>query len=268
MNHVDGTIHWCVATGKPQYSKNGEFLGYIGSCTDISEQKNLQQQKDDFIGIASHELKTPVTSIKGYAQVLQRILLQKGEKEEAAMINKMDLQINRLTSLIGDLLDVTKINSGKLQFNDQDFDFNALVKDLVEDLQILTNKHQIVVYLNPTGIVFGDKERIGQVITNFITNAIKYSPNADKIILRTEILNNEVRLSVEDFGIGIANDKIAQVFDQFYRVSGNTQHTFPGLGLGLYISAEIITREHGKIWVISEVGLGSTFYFSLPLINE
>jgi hypothetical protein len=124
------------------------------------------------------------------------------------------------------------------------------------------------VYLNPTGIVFGDKERIGQVITNFITNAIKYSPNADKIILRTEILNNEVRLSVEDFGIGIANDKLAQVFDQFYRVSGNTQHTFPGLGLGLYISAEIITREHGKIWVISEVGLGSTFYFSLPLINE
>ena len=262
--HVDGTIHWCVATGKPQYF-NQTFTGYIGAYVDITEQKHLQQQKDDFIGIASHELKTPVTSIKAYTQVLERMLLRKGDEKEAAMINKMDAQINRLTSLIGDLLDATKINSGKLQFNDRAFDFNDLVKECIEELQRTTDQHTLIENLQPNGIVFADKERVGQVITNLITNAIKYSPNADQIIIHTQLHENEVILCVEDFGIGIAEDKLNKVFEQFYRVSGDMQHTFPGLGLGLYISAEIMKREHGRIWVESTEGKGSNFCFALPV---
>jgi PAS domain S-box-containing protein len=265
INHTDGARHWCVATGSPQYRGDGTFSGYIGSCVDITEQKNLQQQKDDFIGIASHELKTPVTSIKAYTQVLEKMLLKKGDTREAVMINRMDGQLNRLTSLIGDLLDVTKINSGKLQFNDRDFDFNVLVKELVEDLQRTTAKHKLEENILPTGIVFGDKERVGQVITNLITNAIKYSPQADRIIIHTRVKNNEVNLCVQDFGIGIEEDKLDKVFEQFYRVSGDMQHTFPGLGLGLYISSEIIKREGGRIWVTSKQGEGSTFCFALPL---
>lgn len=263
--HVDGTIHWCVATGKPQYDNNENFTGYIGACVDITEQKHLQQQKDDFIGIASHELKTPVTSIKAYTQILERMLLKKGEEKEAAMINKMDAQINRLTNLIGDLLDVTKINSGKLQFNDRNFDFNELVSEIVEDLQRTTEQHQLVQNLQNIGIVYGDRERIGQVITNLVSNAIKYSPEAQQIIIHSSFMEDEVVLCVEDFGVGIAEDKLNRVFEQFYRVSGNMQHTFPGLGLGLYISAEIIKREHGRIWVNSTPGKGSTFCFALPL---
>ena len=263
--HVDGTIHWCVATGKPQYNKKGDFRGYIGACVDITEQKHLQQQKDDFIGIASHELKTPVTSIKAYTQILERRLLKKGEEEEANMIRKMDVQINRLTSLIGDLLDVTKINSGKLQFNDRNFDFNELVKEVIEDLQRTTTQHQLLEDLQDVGVVFGDKERLGQVITNLISNAIKYSPNADQIIIHTQITDDEVSVCVEDFGIGISDDNLDKVFEQFYRVSGDLQHTFPGLGLGLYISAEIIKREHGRIWVNSVHGKGSSFCFALPI---
>jgi PAS domain S-box-containing protein len=267
INHTDGTIHWCVATGRPQYASNGNFSGYIGACVDITEQKNLQQQKDDFIGIASHELKTPVTSIKAYTQVLERMLLKKGETKEAQMIGRMDGQLNRLTSLIGDLLDVTKINSGKLQFNDLDFDFDNNVKDIVEELQRTTDKHILIENLSAGRNVHGDKERIGQVITNLITNAIKYSPHADKIIIHTEVKNNEVVLCVEDFGIGIDEDKLNMVFEQFYRVSGDMQHTFPGLGLGLYISSEIIKREGGRIWVNSRPGQGSTFCFALPINN-
>ncbi len=265
LNHVDGTVHWCVLTGQPQYDGNDKFLGYIGSCVDITEQKHIQQQKDDFIGIASHELKTPVTSIKAYTQVLEKMLLKKGETKEAAMITRMDGQINRLTSLISDLLDVTKINSGKLQFNDREFDFVPMVQDLVEDLQRTTEKHTLVENHADIGIVFGDKERIGQVIANLITNAIKYSPQADKIVITTSLKDGEVILCVEDFGIGIAENKLNKVFEQFYRVSGDMQHTFPGLGLGLYISSEIIKREGGKIWVNSIVGKGSTFCFSIPL---
>jgi PAS domain S-box-containing protein len=265
LNHADGDVHWCVLTGQPQYDGRGKFSGYIGSCVDITEQKHIQQQKDDFIGIASHELKTPVTSIKAYTQVLEKMLLKKGEIKEAAMIGRMDAQINRLTSLISDLLDVTKINSGKLQFNDREFDFVPMVQELIEDLQRTTEKHTLIENHADIGIVFGDKERIGQVISNLITNAIKYSPQADKIMITTSLKDKEVRLCVQDFGIGISEDKLNKVFEQFYRVSGDMQHTFPGLGLGLYISSEIIKREGGKIWVTSSVGKGSTFCFSIPL---
>ncbi|MEO5942598.1 MAG: PAS domain S-box protein [Ferruginibacter sp.] len=268
LHHSDGTIHWCAVNGRPQYKQNGDFSGYIGACVDITEQKLMQQQKDDFIGIASHELKTPITSIKGYTQVLEKMLITKGQTTEAAMMGRMNSQINRLTSLVGDLLDVTKINSGKLQFNDQEFDFNNMVKERVEDLKHMTEKHQLIEEYQITGMVYGDKDRIGQVISNLITNAIKYSPNADKIIIRTSIKDKQVSLCVQDFGIGIPEDKLNKVFEQFYRVSGDMQHTFPGLGLGLYISSEIIKRENGKIWVTSDPGKGSTFCFALPVSQE
>jgi PAS domain S-box-containing protein len=263
--HTDGAEHWCVATGKPQFNKDGDFEGYIGACVDITDQKLLQQQKDNFIGIASHELKTPVTSMKAYTQVLEKMLRKKGEVKEAVMINKMDSQLNRLTSLIGDLLDVTKINSGRLQFNNRNFDFNALVIDLVEDLQRTTQNHILDLKLADSKSVFGDQERIGQVITNFITNAIKYSPEGKMIIISSKLDENELTFCVKDFGIGIAENNLVKVFEQFYRVTGSMQYTFPGLGLGLYISAEIVKQAGGKIWAESQIGIGSTFCFSLPL---
>jgi signal transduction histidine kinase len=181
------------------------------------------------------------------------------------MIQKMDGQLNRLTSLIADLLDVTKINSGRLQFNYTWFDFNELITEVVEDLQRTTQKHTLTEDMQPTGKVYADKDRVSQVLVNLITNAIKYSPHSKDIIIGTRLNNDEVVLSVKDFGIGISKEKQQRVFEQFYRVSGEKQHTFPGLGLGLYISSEIIKREGGRIWVDSEEGKGSVFYFSLPV---
>jgi PAS domain S-box-containing protein len=265
IQHTDGKLHYCIASGGPQYHMGSQFSGYIGAFVDITEQKLLQQQKDDFIGIASHELKTPVTSIKAYTQVLEKIMTQQGNVKEAAMMKRMDIQINRLTSLIGDLLDVTKINSGKLQFNDQDFEFVEFVRNLLEDLQVTSVKHKLIKKLPASCYVFGDKERIGQVIINLITNAIKYSPHADQIIIQVKAKEEEISLCVQDFGIGIPKENVGKVFEQFYRVSGDMQHTFPGLGLGLYISSEIIKREGGRIWVTSEEGKGSTFCFALPI---
>ncbi|MGV8879748.1 MAG: PAS domain S-box protein [Sphingobacteriaceae bacterium] len=264
INHIDGSVHWCLATGQPQFYDDGTFSGYIGACMDITEQKHLQKQKDDFIGIASHELKTPVTSIKAYTQILERIFLKKGDLKEAAMIAKMDGQINRLTSLIECLLDVTKISSGKLQFNNRDFDFNLLVNEVIEDLQRTTEKKIIIESNKDIGIVYGDQERLGQVIINLISNAVKYSPYSGKIIVQSSLQAKIVTLSVQDFGIGISADNLKKVFERFYRVSGNMQHTFPGLGLGLYISAQIIKRGGGKLWVTSVEGKGSTFYFTIP----
>lgn len=268
IHHADGSVHWCVATGRPQYNSQGVFEGYIGAGIDITEQKYLQQQKDNFIGIASHELKTPVTSIKAYTQVLERVLRKNGSFKEAAMISKMDGQLNRLTSLIGDLLDVTKINSGRLQFNDRKFEFNTVVAELVEDLQRTTQNHVLkTAYSDPVEI-FADEERIGQVITNLITNAIKYSPGTDRIDISTEIVGNEIKFCVKDYGIGLSKENLKKVFEQFYRVTGDMQHTFPGLGLGLYISAEIIRRAGGHIWVDSIEGAGATFCFTLPIRKD
>jgi PAS domain S-box-containing protein len=265
IKHRDGVVRWVVCTGNPQFNAEGNFKGYIGACVDITEQKHLQQQKDEFIGVASHELKTPVTSIKAYTQVLQAVFEREGDAKKTAMLNKMNSQVDRLTSLIGDLLDVTKIQSGRLQFNDDYFDFQALVSELIEDLQRTTTNHTLIAQLQPATVVYADKDRIGQVITNLITNAIKYSPQADQIIIRSSIADNQVKLCVQDFGIGISADKQEKVFEQFYRVSGDKQHTFPGLGLGLYISSEIIKREGGRIWVNSTMGEGSTFCFALPI---
>ncbi|MDN3579273.1 PAS domain S-box protein [Mucilaginibacter flavus] len=261
----DESIHWINASGKARYNEHNKATIMVGVTIDITEQKLLQQQKDEFIGIASHELKTPVTSIKAYTQVLERILAKKGDTQEAGMIRKMDAQLNRLTSLIADLLDVTKINSGRLQFNYTTFDFNALIAEVAEDLQRTTQKHTLIQNMQQTGQVYADRERISQVLVNLISNAIKYSPHSADIIIDTKLNNNEVLVSVQDFGIGISKAKQQKVFEQFYRVSGAKQHTFPGLGLGLYISSEIIKREGGRIWVDSEEGKGSIFYFALPV---
>lgn len=262
-----GNYKWHLTRALP-FIIDGKIIKWFGTNTDIDEQKQLQRQKDDFLGIASHELKTPVTSIKAYAQVLGAMLEREGEHKKAEMVLRMDAQVNRLTNLIGDLLDVTKINSGRLQFNKTWFDFNEAVKETVEDLQHTTQKHQLIEDFNATGKIYSDKDRISQVITNLITNAIKYSPHTDKIIVSTRMENNEAIVCVQDFGIGIPNDKKDRVFEQFYRVSGNKQHTFPGLGLGLYISAEIIKREGGRMWVNSVEGKGSTFCFALPVNGD
>ncbi|WP_461453298.1 PAS domain S-box protein [Mucilaginibacter sp.] len=258
---------WHLARALPFYS-DGEIVKWFGTNTDIDDQKQLQRQKDDFLGIASHELKTPVTSIKAYAQVLGAMLTKEGETKKADMVLRMDAQVNRLTNLIGDLLDVTKINSGRLQFNKTWFNFNQAISETIKDLQHTTTKHELIEDFSETGQVYSDKDRIGQVITNLITNAIKYSPHSDKIIISTKLENEELIVCVQDFGIGIPMDKADKVFEQFYRVSGNKQHTFPGLGLGLYISSEIIKREGGRMWVNSIEGKGSTFCFALPAYDS
>jgi PAS domain S-box-containing protein len=262
---INDKINWVRIAGKILYNKDGEPEKLLGVVDDITNQKNLQVQKDNFIAMASHELKTPVTSIKAYGQVLQEMLRNKGSLKEADMMVRMDTQVNRLNNLISDLLNITKINSGKLEYHKMAFNFNELVKEMTEELQRTTNKHKLNLNLAKAVTVFADKERISQVITNFISNAIKYSPDAEIINISTTINENEINCCVQDFGIGINAESQQKVFEQFYRVNDEKHQTFQGFGLGLYISSEIIKREGGKIWVTSTEGKGSEFCFSLPI---
>lgn len=254
---------WFLNRATPVLDEDGKLNHWIGTSTNINEFKILAAQKDTFLGIASHELKTPLTSLKLYAQVLERMLRKTGDEKNADFAKKMDIQIVKLTSLIGDLLDVTKINSGKIYLNEEPFDFEKLVLETVEEQQMSTT-FEIELTTSPVGMVFADRDRVSQVITNFISNALKYSPNTQKIVVRCESVSEDIHFSVQDFGIGLPEDKKDKVFEQYYRVSGDEQTTFPGLGLGLFISAQIIERSKGKIWVHSTFGKGSTFCFSLP----
>jgi two-component system CheB/CheR fusion protein len=236
-----------------------------GLTIQIAEKIKSEVHKNEFISMASHELKTPVTSIKGYTQILQHKFNQEGNTDGVLFLGRMDKQINKLTLLIEDLLDATKVTDGKLKFSEELFDFNLLVKEIAEEMQQTMSSHKININLDATEIVYGDRTRIGQVITNMLSNAIKYSPKADKINVTTTHKKNFLKFCVQDFGIGISKENQLRVFEQFYRVSGLIQDTFAGLGLGLFISSEIIKRTNGTMSVKSEVGQGSSFCFTLPL---
>lgn len=260
-----GEYIWFLNRATPVL-ENGTVVKWIGTSTNINEFKNLVSQKDTFLGIASHELKTPLTSLKLYAQVLERMLKKSGDDKNAEFAKKMDHQVVKLTSLIGDLLDVTKINAGKIYLNQGYFEFENLVIETVEEQQ-MSSSHLIELRSENAGMVFADRERISQVITNLISNAIKYSPDAEKILVEVVKEGEEVVFTVKDFGIGMPEEKKDRVFEQYYRVSGDEQSTFPGLGLGLYIASQIVHRSNGRIWVNSILGEGSTFSFSLPLVH-
>lgn len=263
----ENSYKWFLGRALPIKDQQGDVVQWIGTCTDIDDFKQFQQQKDNFLGIASHELKTPLTSLKLYSQFLEKNLRKQEDYKNAEVARKMDDQINKLTSLVNDLLDVTKIQNGQILLSKADFDFDELVKEIIDEQQMSTN-HKIELEANQIGMVQADRHRISQVMSNLISNAIKYSPLGDRIQITTnKTSDNKILFSVKDFGIGIPDDKKDKVFEQYYRVSGSKEHTFPGLGLGLYISSEIIKRSGGKIFVNSVEGKGSVFSFEIPITD-
>ena len=260
-------IAWIRNKGIIKKNKERIAERIIGSIMDVTEFKYLITQKDSFIGVASHELKTPITTIKAYAHILGDRLKKKGHLSEESLIQNIEKQIHRLSSLINNLLDSSKMVTGELEFRYSVFKMDDLVKGVTADLQI-TNDKKIVRELNAGDCkVRADWGKIEQVITNLVNNALKFSPEADHIVIRTFVTNTQVNLEVQDFGIGIQKENLEKIFQQFYREDIDLGYTFPGLGLGLFISSEIIKRERGKIKVISKEGKGSTFSFSLPCIK-
>ena len=262
--YADKSEHWIKVYGKFFYNEHHAPEKLLGVVEDITLQKQLERQKDDFLSMASHELKTPVTTIKAYGQIAEGILESKGDLQTLGMIKKMGIQVNKLTLLITDLLDMTKIQQGTLRYNESSFNINDLIIEVVDDMKKTTNTHQIESQLDENMAIYGDKEKLSQVFNNLISNAVKYSPDAVQILVSTKLQEDGIRVCVQDFGIGIALTEQNNIFKQFYRVQGDKQSTFPGMGIGLYICAEIIKRHRGKIWIESELNKGSQFYVWLP----
>lgn len=226
-----------------------------------NQEIELNKRKDEFIGIASHELKTPLTSISAYLQFLQRSLVGETNKQ---FIEKALRQVGKLSGLISDLLDVSKIEAGKLTLNYSTFDICELAKEVVEIVGFGTLSHKIERVCDANGVILSaDKERIEQVMINLLSNAIKYSPRADHIIISVSQTEADVVVSVQDFGLGIQEDQQLHIFSRFYRAEGLAAH-IGGLGIGLYISDDIISRHKGVLGVESKIGSGSTFSFKIP----
>lgn len=264
MQHRDGSWRWIEANGK-NYLDDRDIQGIIISYRDITEHKLLEQRKDEFIAMASHELKTPLTSLKLFMGVLQRRFKKQGEVQYLEQLTKIDIQINMLTELINDMLDVSRIQVGKLVMRVEQFNLSQLIYETIENLQGTLNTHEIHIEADAEMEVLGDRERIGQVLINLLTNAIKYSPQAHLVIVRLTHTQESATVSVQDFGIGIDKPHQQKIFERFYQVTGPLEKTFPGLGIGLYISNEIIKRHHGQMWVESEKGHGATFSFTIPV---
>ncbi len=234
----------------------------IDNAKLYEEVKALNDKKDEFIGLASHELKTPLTSISGYLQIISRLVSDESSKK---FIDKTIHQVKKLSSLVSDLLDVSKIEAGKLQFAIESFDIKPVVEGAIELIQHSNNNYIITLDTSIDSLIINaDPHRIEQVIINLLTNAIKYSPGGNKVDVLLHTKGNKVVIGVKDYGVGIAADKLTQVFSRFYRIEGANPN-ISGLGIGLYLSNEIITRHKGKLWVDSELDKGSTFWFSLPL---
>jgi signal transduction histidine kinase len=265
-----GPERWSLVKSRPVLDESGEATMVISITHDITERMRVERRKDEFISMTSHELKTPVTSLKGFTHVLQRRLAEQGDEQGLHYLARMDAQLNKLTTLISDLLDISRIQSGKLALRTEPFDLDALIDETVENVQAATPTHQLLIEGRTGAQVFGDKERLGQVIINLLTNAIKYSPRAEKVLVRLfrDGDPEQAIVSVQDFGIGIDKTQHEKIFERFYQVTDPDERTYPGLGIGLYISSEIVARHHGRLWVESSKGEGATFFVALPLLKS
>lgn len=260
LRFKDNKYYWHMAKAVPMF-ENGTLKLWIGTNTNIELQKASEQKKDEFLSIASHELKTPLTSIKAFNQLISRTR----DNDKVQHFSKKSAEhIDKLEWLINDLLDVTKINAGKMVYNMQPLNFRNLLLSSIDTIQQTSTTHRIILKGEEEITYIGDHFRLEQVVQNFLSNAIKYSPRADQVIVDYKIEMDNIVVSIQDFGIGIARKDFNRLFDRYYRVD-NSAMRFEGLGLGLYISSEILKRHQGSFWIESEEDQGSTFYFRLPL---
>jgi PAS domain S-box-containing protein len=266
----DGSLHWLMARGRLLRDPQGRPYRRIGITMDITPHKEAEQKlkeaislRDDFLAIASHELQTPLTSIKMKVELFERKLMQMNNHVLAEQARNISSDVDRLSSLTSSLLDVSQLQKEGLSLDMNNFSLGKLIEEKVEILQSISH-HVIEVHGQAELEVYADRFRIGQVLTNIIENAIKYSPDANRIVVRYEEAAGKVIVSVVDFGIGVPKEDQQRIFERFFKGSSDSKNTYPGFGIGLYVSRQIVERHGGGIWVEDNPGGGSVFSFSLP----
>ncbi|GAB3923698.1 ATP-binding protein [Mucilaginibacter myungsuensis] len=264
ISKKDGEQRVVKASGKAVFGEDGEAYRLSGILQDVTDDYQMQQRKDEFISVASHELKTPITTLNASMQLLQKLVkTDPASVKIPFFVDKANGSLQKLVSLLDDLLNVTRIQQGQLALNKTMFNLPELVSDCSEHVRMDGNLE-----INITGdkelMIYADYRRIDQVLVNLVNNAVKYAPRSKQIDLHISHDDEFATVSVKDYGIGINPEKLPHLFDRYYRVDA-LGHQFSGLGLGLYICSEIITRHGGKIGVESEWGEGSKFWFTIPI---
>lgn len=263
IGYHDGKIRWVRGVGEMQHSRGKNY--FAGILHEITERKQDEIRKNDFIGMVSHELKTPLTSMKGYIQLLLGKLKNQENNFNMMALEKANAQVSKMTNMINGFLNISRLESGKIHIDRQVFDLALLIKEAEDESLTTIISHSVIFEPVETTFVNADRDKIGQVIHNLISNAVKYSPAGSSINVSCITAHGTANISVKDHGMGIKHDDLSKIFDRYYRVEGMYMHSISGFGIGLYLCSEIIHRHQGKIWAESEFGKGSTFTFSLPL---
>jgi PAS domain S-box-containing protein len=241
---------------------------------DLRKLSKSDKLKSDFIKMASHELNTPVTSIRGYTQMLLDIFSKESPQQDVprelvtSSLSTIDKQLQRLMRLISELLDLSRIEGGQLELRKEAFNICDMVRETIQDIKMTTPNQVINLRVNTDCMVNADKDRISQVLSNIVMNAIKYSDRSTSIDIEISSVGNNVAISIKDQGIGIDKEDHEKIFDRFYRSGKNNVDTYPGFGIGLFISKEIMQRHNGNILVESSRGNGSTFTVLLPVLQK
>lgn len=289
----DGSYRWHLSRAMPSLDENGNVLSWFGTATDIHQQKTFSEklesevklrtaelekviedlkdrkqkddQKDTFISIASHELNTPLTIANGYIDLAAHLAIEKKDTALQILLEKSRNALRRVTNIVVDFLDVNKMQHGQLQLNLQPFDFIQVVNETIDFTRSIYPGRTLGTRVPaPPLQIIGDAERLRHVLNNLLNNAFKYSAAGSPVDLVVSSTDHEVKVSITDKGVGIAPENIPHIFDRYFRVT-EIEHSHQGMGIGLYLSATIIQRHQGKIWVESEKGAGTTAFFTLPL---
>lgn len=254
-------------TISPVKDSDGHIIGLSKIARDITERKQEEQRKNDFVAMVSHELKTPLTALTGYLQLLLMRAKKAGDEFGVKSLIRAEAQTKKMVSMIHDFLSLARMEEGKLQIERREVELHPLIVEIAEDAKFLTSQHTIKLIDCEDVAIFADRDKIAQVLMNLVSNAIKYSPEGGLITLGCEKQTGKVKIYVSDQGIGISPQDQKRLFERFYRVNNNGIKTVPGFGIGLYLVSEILRYHDSEIVVESEENVGSVFYFYLQTLN-
>lgn len=261
---LDKKHHWLCVTGG--FSTSDPDSSYFsGIVMDVTEQKQNDLRRSKFIGMVSHELKTPLTALKAYIQMLNNWAKKQKDSFTIGALSKVEKQVKKMLNMINSLLNLSGAEAGKIHLNKQHFKIDELISEVIEETMFITSSHNIIIIPGDSITVNADRDKIEQVMVNLLSNAAKYSGKDEPIEITCTKKENGLTVSISDRGMGISAKDIDKLFLPHYRAETKETEKIAGFGIGLYLCSEIISRHNGRIWVESEPGRGSTFRFTLPI---
>ncbi|AYL95382.1 sensor histidine kinase [Mucilaginibacter celer] len=256
---------WLAITGISVSGFDSKATKLYGTLADVSANRNLENSRRELLSLISHEMKSPLSSIKLYVQLSRAIALKMDDLQIVKFLTSANDMVDKANNLLDYFLKGPNSQTGRMPITKTAFNIQALLREVVDEVQIKHPEHQLILRPAPGIMIQADRDRIGEVVNNLLINAIKYSPEPDAIVISCKMSGGRLQVSVKDHGIGIPNNEHCKIFDKYYRVANKLEKAITGYGIGLYLCKNIIDEHEGTIWFKSEANKGSTFFFCLPV---